>query len=268
MTRNRAAPQYLVAVLCPVVFTLMPASASAQLQPPGFGYRAGLAGSVRLQGFTRLGAVKGTLEPGRSPPGPAGPGRRRIDAEIRAQAGLERSVAVEWRAAGPLVVRGSAGHLSTTMQVSARSVRFDGGDPRFFELEELGRLSVWSGSLGVQWRFGRRAPVVRPFVGAGLGVSHWSVEDLAHIPRVEEIVGDTVGIDPVTATLPAAELQAGVDLPLASRFRIRLEVSDHVSRNPLADDDFRLGSNFEAMGRADDWVHTLRGGVGVLLRVF
>ena len=268
MMRRAVASSLVVVLTVPLLPALTPAAASAQLQRGSSRYQVGLTGSVRLQGFSRLGTVRGILAADRPDPGPAGPGERSIAAEVRAQSGLHLGAAAEWRATGALVVRLSGGRQSTTMEVAASSTRTDDTDPRFFELEDLGRLEIWTGSLGAQWRFGGRRAVVRPYVGAGVGVSHWSIQDLTHIPEIEEIVGDSVGIDPVSATLPAAELQAGVELPLSRRFRIRLHVSDHMSRNPLEDDDFRLGRNFQASGRADDWVHAVRGGVGVWMKVF
>jgi len=49
--------------------------------------------------------------------------------------------------------------------------------------------------------------------------------------------------------------------------RCFLEISDQVSGNPLADDDFRLGTTFSGFGRAKDLVHSFSLSAGVLIEL-
>lgn len=237
---------------------------AAQVPSTELGYRLGFSPSVRIQGFTRLGSIDGTIHPDTEE---SAASSRHLQADLRARTTPQRTFSAEWTATDALVIRTAAGVQNTALQVSARTTRTDGSDPLTFELERVGEVAVWTGSLGVQWRFWRGG-VLRPYLGAGLGMSHWRFRQMENVPELEAIVGRPIGTGPVNAVLPAGELLAGADVPLGSWIRIRLEVSDHVSRNPLADQNFQMGSIFEGTGRAEDWVHTLRAGMGIHFSLF
>lgn len=97
---------------------------------------------------------------------------------------------------------------------------------------------VLGGSVG--WR---PTPSVALRVGAARTTTHMSLES-------------PVSLDPVRTTLPSVTLGGGATVALGSSWSLLLEVSDHVSANPIADDDFRIGSSFAGIGKAEDLVHS------------
>lgn len=247
---------------------LGPSGATGQAEPPGF--QLVVSPSVQLQGFTRLGGIAGTLYgsalAGAQRGGAPAQGRR-LDVDVRASSGPGAAVAAEWRLAGPFVVRAAAGRQQTTLDLEIRTARPDGSDLRHAEMDDLGEVTVWTGSLGVQWRPGGVGAPVRPFLGLSAGASHWVVAELNRAP-LRLVVDDDRLARTVRATLPAGEATVGIDVPLGRRLRVRMEVSDHVSLNPWQDRSVHLAASFEGTGSAADWVHSMRGGVGLGIRLF
>lgn len=250
------------------ILLLAPSGLPGQSETGSF--RLVLSPSLQLQGFTRLGGVAGTLYGGvfsGSRPEAAPVQERRLDVDVRASSGPRAALSAEWPVGGSFVLRVVAGRQETSLDLDIRTARPDGSDVQHAAMDELGRVTVWTGNVGLQWRMAASGAPIRPFLGISAGASHWTVAELDRGP-LRLIVNDDRLERTVRATLPAAAATAGVDIPLGGRFRIRLEVSDHVTLNPWRDRSLRLESSFEGTGSAADWVHGLRGGVGLGLRLF
>lgn len=261
--------RHVVASLLLGVLLLVPSDASAQ-SDTGSSFRLVLSPSLQLQGFSRLGGVAGTLyESGLSATGPEGaPAQeRRLDVDVRASSGPRMALSAEWRIGGAFVLGAVAGRQETSLDLDIRTARPDGTDVHHAAMDELGRVTVWTGSVGLRWRLAAPDAPVRPFLGLSAGASHWIVAELDRGP-LRLIVRDDRLERTVRATLPAGGASAGMDIPLGHRFRLRLEVSDHVTLNPWRDRRLRVASSFEGTGSAANWVHGLRGGVGLGFRLF
>ena len=102
---------------------------------------------------------------------------------------------------------------------------------------------------------------------AGLGASHWEISGLDDLGELPPLIESPVNLRPVDATLPSAVLGVGVALAVGGPFSAVLELTDQVSGNPLADDDFRLGTTFSGFGRAKDLVHSCTLSAGMRLEL-
>lgn len=260
--------RHVVASLLVGVLLLVPSDVPAQSDTGSF--RLVLSPSLQLQGFSRLGGVAGTLYGGvlsgsRSEAAPAQ--ERRLDVDVGASSGPRVALSAEWHIGGAFVLGAVAGRQETSLDLDIRTARPDGSDVQHAAMDELGRFTVWTGSVGLQWRLAAPDAPIRPFLGLSAGASHWIVAELDRGP-LRLFVNDDRLQRTVRATLPAGAATAGVDVPLGQRFRLRLEISDHVTLNPWGDRSLRMASSFEGTGSAAEWVHGLRGGVGLGLRLF
>lgn len=258
-------------VLVPGILLLLPLLLPGPLlgQEEHRSFRLSVSPSVQIQGYSSLGGVVGTLYGGifgGTGAASVSARERRVAVTVRASNAPHTALAAEWRIAGPVVLRAAAGRQETALDLAVRTALPDGSDVRRASMKDLGNVTVWTGSLGVQWRLADGAPV-RPYVGLSAGASHWVVAELDRAP-LGLLVDDDRLARTVRATLPAGEATAGFDVPLGGRLRLRLEVSDHVSVNPWRDRSVHLRSSFEGTGSAEDLVHTLRGGVGLGIRLF
>ncbi|HUH13495.1 MAG TPA: hypothetical protein VMK65_10310 [Longimicrobiales bacterium] len=195
-----------------------------------------------------------------------------VTAELRAEDALVIGAALAWRASPRLEVRLDLSHAATSMALEAVVHGAEGGPPlRTYHFRDQGDVRLWWAGAGAAWRLrggGWSRPRLDPWVLLQAGATHWDMDGFEELPEISAVTGDSVGVDPVSATLPAAAVGVGLDVRMSGRVAAWLELVDVIGADPLEDEDFHLGSRFVGTVAPDDLVHSVRlvAGVRVALR--
>jgi hypothetical protein len=249
-TRTRPAVLRIATVAFAALLPAFPSLLSAQAPAPPdrpARFRVGVHGGALTHSL--LGLVTGTLtRPGSS------------DLELSVDVEGEPSPVfggfLGWHPTPSVGLRASVVRASTHMAISAIATPVSGPGLQAFNFEELGDVGLWLFGVEVTWLPRPAARGVRPHLTVGLGASNWKItglEDLDFPPLLES----PVNLRPVETTLPTMTVGGGITLALGGAFSAVAELADHISGNPFADDDFRIGSSFAGIGQAKDLVHSL-----------
>jgi len=203
-----------------------------------------------------LGEVSGTLL------GLGGPSGLEVDSDVEAESSTMFGVRLAGRLTPALVLRLRVARASTHMRLVARTGPA-GAFTGAYTFGGLGAVGVWLVDADVAWTLRPIVSPVAPYVFAGVGGSKWSITGLEDVGRLPPLFESPVHLDAVSEYLPGAVLGVGVAVGPFGRATLELEVADHVTGDPLADDDFRLGTGFTGSGRAKDLVHNVSVTVGV-----
>lgn len=236
------------AALCLSVAAALCVPSRLSGQEPG-GVQVGLyAGALS---HSLLGLVGGTIS------GIGGPGGLDVDADVEA----ESSTLVGGQLGAPLSaafrVRLRVARTTTHMRLVARTGPIGSGGPQVFTFEGLGEVGVWLADVDVAWTPKRFDAPVAPYFFAGLGASHWSISGLEDVGALPPLLVSPVNLNPVHTFLPGAVVGVGLELGAFGPLTAEVELADHVTGDPLADDDFRIGAAFSGFGQAKDLVHNL-----------
>ncbi len=102
-----------------------------------------------------------------------------------------------------------------------------------------------------------------PYVFLGAGASNWDISGLEDIGVLPPLLESPVNLNPVNTFLPGAVVGVGLEVGSFGPLSAEVELADHVTGDPLADDDFRIGAAFAGFGRAKDLVHNFFFTAGV-----
>lgn len=131
-----------------------------------------------------------------------------------------------------------------------------------FTFTGLGHVAVWLLDVDAVWTPYRSRVPVAPYLSAGIGASYWRISGLEHLAALPPLLESPVSIEPVTAFLPGAVVGIGLAMGPFERLNATLEVTDHVTGDPISDDNFQIGAQFEGFGRAKNLVHNLSATAG------
>ncbi len=204
-----------------------------------------------------LGVVSGTLTR-------PGAGDLVLDVDVEGEPSPVLGGFVGWHPSPAVGLRASVARTTTHMAISAVASPESGSGIQRFNFEELGEVGLWLFGVDLTWLPLPDAPGIRPHLTLGLGASNWEItglEDVDFPPLLES----PVNLRPVRTTLPSATVGGGITVVLGGSVSALLEASDHISGNPFADDDFRIGSSFTGIGKAKDLVHSLSFSAGLRL---
>jgi hypothetical protein len=196
-----------------------------------------------------LGLVNGTLS------GIGGPGGLDVDADVEAESSTLVGGQLGRRLSPSLRVRLRIARTTTHMRLIARTGPIGAFGPQVFKFDGLGDVVVWLADIDVAWTPRRFALPVAPYVFGGLGASNWDISGLEDVGALPPLLESPVNLSPVNSYLPGAVLGIGVALGSFGPLTAEVELADHVTGDPLADDDFRIGAAFAGFGRAKDLVH-------------
>jgi len=198
-----------------------------------------------------LGLVNGTIS------GVGGPAGLDVDADVEAESSTLVGGQLGGRLSRALRIRLRVARATTHMRLIARTGPVGGLGPQLFTFDGLGHVVVWLADADVAWT-PRRFPVpVAPYVFAGVGASRWNISGLEDVGALPPLLESPVNLGPVSTYLPGAVVGIGVELGSFGPLTAEVELADHVTGDPLADDDFRIGATFAGFGRAKDLVHNI-----------
>jgi len=242
---------------------LTPVVAGALCAPSGLAgqsvgrFEVGLyAGSLSL---SLLGLVNGTIS------GIGGPGGLDVDADVKAESSTLVGGELGGRVSPSLRVRLRVARTTTHMRLIARTGPLGALGPQTFTFDGLGDVVVWLADVDVAWSPRRFALPVAPYVFGGVGASSWDISGLEDVGALPPLLESPVNLSPVNSYLPGAVVGVGVELGSFGPLTAEVELADHVTGDPLADDDFHIGAEFAGFGRAKDLVHNFCLTAGVHL---
>jgi hypothetical protein len=250
-TASRRPSVVLAAALCS-----LPALAVAQesTAPDGSArFHIGAHGGVLTHSL--LGVVTGTL----TRPGSAD---LSLNVDVEGQPSPVVGGFVGWHPSPSVGLRARVARAATHMAISAIATPVSGPGLQAFEFDELGEVGLWLLGVELTWLPRPAAQGARPHLSVGFGASNWRItglEDLDFPPLLES----PVNLRPVETTLPTVTVGGGLTFALGGAVSALVEISDHISGNPFADDDFRIGSSFAGIGQAKDLVHSLSFSAGL-----
>ncbi|HSM61182.1 MAG TPA: hypothetical protein VK849_10315 [Longimicrobiales bacterium] len=247
---------------CVLCTALAVASAPAGLRAQGAGgFQVGVrAGSLQ---HSRLGWVNGTLSG-------IGADGLSVDADVDAESSLHVGASLARPLSESLLLRLRVARTTTHMRLDALTTPLGGAgtqQTRQYTFDGLGDVTVWLVDVDLAWSPWSEDAPVRPYVFGGLGASHWDISGLEGLGAFPPLLESPVDVRPVSALLPGVVLGAGFAVPVASRVTLEMELSDHISGDPLADEDFRVGATFSGSGRAKNLVHNLSLTAGTRIAV-
>ncbi len=249
-TRTAARARLLGAVVLLAAVSRHPAPLAAQ-SPAAYEVGA----HVGSLSHSLLGLVAGTLWN-------VGPFGLYVEADVEA----EPSTLVGGRLARDLSpsvrVRLRVAHASTHLRLVALTQLIPENEVTPYTFDGLGEVSVWLADVDFSWAPWRIAHVT-PYLFGGLGLTIWDISGLEDLTYLPPLLDRPVALNPINARLPGAVVGIGVALGALGPASIEVEVSDHASGDPIADDDFRIGAEFAGHGRAKDLVHNLSLTVGL-----
>ena len=202
-----------------------------------------------------LGEVTGTLT--------TATGDLSVSTDVEAQATNVIGGVIGWRLSNAAAVRVRAARSGTHVRLMVLATPIGGFGAQRFTFADLGDVETWFADVELSWEPIRTETGATPYLVAGVGVSHWDITGLEDLGSLPPLLETPVNLSPVNATLPAVTLAAGVSYSPTDAFTVALELTDHISGNPLADDDFRLGTSFTGFGGAKDLVHSASISVGL-----
>jgi hypothetical protein len=170
---------------------------------------------------------------------------------------------IGWRLSNAAAVRIRAARSGTHVRLIVQATPIGGFGAQRFTFGGLGDVETWLADAELSWRPFGTETIATPYVVVGVGVSQWDITGLEDLGSLPPLLETPVNLIPVNATLPAVTLAAGVSYSPTDAFTVELELTDHISGNPLADDDFRLGTSFTGFGGAKDLVHSVSLSVGL-----
>lgn len=222
-------------------------------QSPGR-FQVGLyAGSLS---HSLLGLVSGTIS------GIGGPSGLGVDADVEAESSTLVGGQLGGRLSPAFRIRLRLARATTHMRLIARTGPIGAFGPQVFTFDGLGDVAVWLADVDVAWTPRRFDVPVAPYVFAGVGASNWAISGLEDIGVLPPLLESPVNLSPVNTFLPGAVVGVGLELGSFGPLTAEVELADHVTGDPLADDDFRIGAAFAGFGRAKDLVHNVFVTVG------
>lgn len=204
-----------------------------------------------------LGLVSGTIS------GIGGPDGLAVDADVEAESSTLVGGELGVRLAPALQVRLRLAKTTTHMRLVAHTGPIGSGGPGLFTFDGLGEVVVWLADVDVAWTPRRFDLPVAPYVFGGLGASNWDISGLEDVGVLPPLLESPVNLKPVNSFLPGVVVGVGLELGAFGPLTAEVEVADHVTGDPLADDDFRIGASFSGFGRAKDLVHNFFFTAGV-----
>lgn len=205
-----------------------------------------------------LGVVTGTLTR-------SGGSDLTLDVDVKAEPSAVVGGFLGWRASPSVSLRVRVAHAGTQMALSALGRPVEGPGSQAFDFGELGEVKLWLAGAELAWLPRPTVTRVRPHVFVGLGASNWEITGLEDLGSLPPLLESPINLRPVRTTLPSATVGGGITVALGGTVAVLIEVSDHISGNPFADDDFRIGSSFTGVGKAKDLVHSLSFAAGLRL---
>ena len=202
-----------------------------------------------------LGEVTGTLT--------TATGDLSVSTDVKTEATNVIGGLIGWRLSNAAAVRVRAARSGTHVRLIVLATPIGGFGAQRFTFGDLGDVETWLADAELLWEPISTETSATPYVVAGIGVSHWDITGLEDLGSLPPLLETPVNLSPVNVTLPAVTLAAGVSYSPTDAFTVALELTDHISGNPLADDDFRLGTSFTGFGRAKDLVHSVSLSVGL-----
>lgn len=228
-----------------------PSTLAAQSSPS---YGVGLhTGSLS---HSLLGLVSGTLPM-------VGPNGLYVDADVEAEPSTLVGGQLERRLAPSVRLRLRLGHASTHMRLVALTQPIGSTGTLPYTFDGLGEVAVWLGDIDISWVPWRPTSWVVPYVFGGVGLSNWDISGLEDLGSLPPLLESPVTLSPISAFLPGAVAGLGLELGAMGPLSLQLEVTDHASGDPIADDDFHIGAEFAGHGRAKDLVHNVTFTVGL-----
>lgn len=252
-----------------VVFLHPQAVTSQDVRPPavpravGGGFPFQVTGQIGHQWHSRLGAVAGTMvQVGADRSGSGSP----LEAVIRVAPADLLGASLEWRPGPGYTVAVGAGRLTSSLSVDGRIGDGPGDEARPFALRKLGTVRVDAVELTVRRHLGPVSWIVRPHLDMGVGATRWTLRDMDELDDVSELVGNPISLSDVRATFPTGTLGAGAEMSTGRWVLLRLELSGRVTPNPVDDQDFHLGENFQGTGSPADRIVAFRTSLSVIIR--
>ncbi len=251
----RAVSAFLLASLLTIPTALSGQDASGSSRERG---RFQVGGSGGALTHSLLGVVNGTLIR-------ASGSDLTLDVDVKAEPSAVIGGFLGWQASPSVGVRVRVAHAGTQMALSALGRPLDGPGSQAFDFGELGEVKLWLAGGEITWMPWATDTRTRPHVFLGLGASRWEITGLEDLGSLPPLLESPVNLRPVRTTLPSVTLGGGITIALGGVLAALVEVSDHISGNPFADDDFRIGSSFAGVGKAKDLVHSLSFSAGLRL---
>jgi hypothetical protein len=211
-------------------------------------FQVGVSGGAVTHSL--LGIVNGTLTR-------SGGGDLTLDVDVKAEPSATMGGFLGWQASPSVGLRVRVAHAGTQMALSALGRPVQGPGSQAFDFGELGDVKLWLAGAELTWMPWAESARARPHVVVGLGASNWEITGLEDLGSLPPLLESPVNLRPVKTTLPSATVGGGIVVALGISLAALIEVSDHISGNPFADDDFRIGSSFAGVGKAKDLVHSL-----------
>ncbi|MEX2526533.1 MAG: hypothetical protein WEA09_02750 [Gemmatimonadota bacterium] len=265
---RRSAPALALA-LAMALFLHPQAVTSQDGRPPalpravGGGFPLQVTGQIGHQWHSRLGGVAGTIvQAGAAGSDNGSP----LEAVIRVAPADLLGASLEWRAGPRYTVAVGASRLNSSLSVDGRIGDGPGDEARPFALRRLGTVRVDAVELTARRHLGPVSWIVRPHLDMGVGATRWTLRDLDELDDVSELVGNPVSLSDVRTTFPTGTLGAGAEMSAGRWVLLRLELSGRVTPNPIDDQDFRLGENFQGIGSPADRIVAFRTSLAVIIR--
>ncbi len=254
-TVQRAVRALLIASLLTTPTALSGQDASGSSTERGR-FRIGIYGGALTHSL--LGVVNGTLTR-------ANASDLSLDVDVKAEPSAVVGGFLGWKVSPSVGVRVRVAHAGTQMALSALGRPLEGPGSQAFDFGELGEVKLWLAGAELAWMPWDVTTRTRPHVFVGLGASKWEITGLEDLGSLPPLLESPVNLRPVRTTLPSATVGGGITIALGGTVAALIEVSDHISGNPFADDDFRIGSSFTGVGKAKDLVHSLSVSAGLRL---
>jgi hypothetical protein len=188
-----------------------------------------------------------------------------LDVDVKAEPSAVMGGFLGWRVSPSVSLRVRVAHAGTQMALSALGRPVEGPGSQAFDFGELGEVKLWLAGAELAWMPWATTNRTRPHLFVGLGASKWEITGLEDLGSLPPLLESPVNLRPVRTTLPSATVGGGITIALGGTVAALIEVSDHISGNPFADDDFRIGSSFTGVGKAKDLVHSLSFSAGLRL---
>ncbi|MGD8318830.1 MAG: hypothetical protein PVJ02_00195 [Gemmatimonadota bacterium] len=178
-----------------------------------------------------------------------------VAARVEGESSTLLGVSAGLRLKPSLTLRARVARTTTALRLVVDATPVGGAGAQRYTFDGLGDVGIWLMDVDLAWAFWRSDGLLVPYVFGGIGASRWTLSGLEDLGALPPLLESPLSLSPITAFLPGAVAGVGVEIAVLGPVRLGIEVADHVSGDPISDDDFRIGTNFVGFGRAKDLVH-------------